>query len=105
MACTRCGWDCCAESSSGAGNSRSRGGGVSGFQGGAAGTEGSKLSVHVGIGCGRVQCFHVGSDEMGWQLVVSGDLFQDQVRRVERKSELEIAYEYSTINIVFIIVL
>lgn len=64
LACTRCGWDCAA--SVGA-----EGGGVGGSSGG--------LSVHVGVGCGRVNCFHVGGDRLGWQLVVSGELFEDQV--------------------------
>jgi hypothetical protein len=30
------------------------------------------LDVHVGIGSGRVRCYHVGCDEFGWQVVVSG---------------------------------
>lgn len=79
MACTRCGWDCatstgisnrdnCDVSS----NSRSqRRGSTLGVMEG--------LKVHVGIGCGRVSCFHVGSDKNGWQLVVSGDVFEAQV--------------------------
>lgn len=45
-------------------------------------SSGSELSVHVGVGCGRVSCFHVGSDERGWQLVVSGELFGEQVSLV-----------------------
>lgn len=39
----------------------------------------SGLSVHVGVGCGGVSCFHVGSEKWGWQLVVSGGLFEEQV--------------------------
>lgn len=67
LACTRCGWDCAAS--------------VGGdFNAGGGGGGGAGLSVHVGIGCGRVSCFHVGSDRLGWQLVVSGELFEDQVR-------------------------
>lgn len=31
------------------------------------------LDVHVGVGWGSVRCYHVGSDELGWQMVVSGD--------------------------------
>lgn len=56
-ACTRCGWECAADGSS---------------------ISSSGLSVHVGVGCGRVRCFHVGSDHRGWQLVVSGPLFEEQ---------------------------
>lgn len=64
FACTRCGWDCAASSV--------------GASGGDA-DSGIGLSVHVGVGCGRVRCFHVGSDRLGWQLVVSGELFENQV--------------------------
>lgn len=63
LACTRCGWHCAAS------------------VGTKAGGGGGGLSVHVGVGCGRVSCFHVGSDRLGWQLVVSGGLFENQVRR------------------------
>lgn len=80
MACTRCGWDCatstgissrdnCDVSNNGRGQRRGNSPDV---------MEG--LKVHVGIGCGRVSCFHVGSDKNGWQLVVSGDVFETQVR-------------------------
>lgn len=69
LACTRCGWDCAA----------SVGGDIAAGGGGGEGV-GAGLSVHVGVGCGRVSCFHVGSDRLGWQLVVSGGLFEDQVR-------------------------
>lgn len=62
LACARCGWDCAAS--------------VGTDDGGGSGG----LSVHVGVGCGRVSCFHVGGDRLGWQLVVSGELFEDQVR-------------------------
>eukprot|EP00903_Cladosiphon_okamuranus_P010785 g10191.t1 len=68
LACTRCGWDCA--SSVGGDIAAGGGGGV-----------GAGLSVHVGVGCGRVSCFHVGSDRLGWQLVVSGELFEDQVAK------------------------
>lgn len=67
LACARCGWDCAASVGTGDG-------------GGSSGSGG--LSVHVGVGCGRVSCFHVGGDRLGWQLVVSGELFEDQVRKV-----------------------
>lgn len=71
LACTRCGWDCAA----------SAGGNIAAAGGGGVGVGvGAGLSVHVGVGCGRVSCFHVGSDRLGWQLVVSGRLFEDQVR-------------------------
>ncbi|CAM9560871.1 unnamed protein product, partial [Ectocarpus sp. 13 AM-2016] len=65
LACTRCGWHCAASVGTEAGG----GGG------------GGGLSVHVGVGCGRVSCFHVGSDRLGWQLVVSGGLFENQVAK------------------------
>lgn len=65
LACTRCGWHCAASVGTEAGGGGGGGGG---------------LSVHVGVGCGRVSCFHVGSDRLGWQLVVSGGLFENQVR-------------------------
>ncbi|CAN0120172.1 unnamed protein product [Ectocarpus sp. 4 AP-2014] len=68
LACTRCGWHCAASVGTEAGGS-----------GGSGGSGG--LSVHVGVGCGRVSCFHVGSDRLGWQLVVSGGLFENQVAK------------------------
>lgn len=85
MACTRCGWDCATSTGVGTGMS-SRDHGDVGNNG-----KGQKrgntpdvmggLKVHVGIGCGRVSCFHVGSDKNGWQLVVSGDVFETQVSK------------------------
>lgn len=72
LACTRCGWECAASAGGG------RSGGANGNTG--AGLDRGGLSVHVGVGCGRVSCFHVGSDQRGWQLVVSGVLFEEQVR-------------------------
>ncbi|CAN0040354.1 unnamed protein product, partial [Ectocarpus fasciculatus] len=68
LACTRCGWHCAASVGAEAG-------------GGGGGGGGGGLSVHVGVGCGRVSCFHVGSDRLGWQLVVSGGLFENQVAK------------------------
>ena len=66
LACARCGWDCATSVGRDAATAAGGGGG-------------GGLSVHVGVGCGRVRCFHVGSDRLGWQLVVSGGLFEDQV--------------------------
>lgn len=80
LACTRCGWDCAS----------SVGGEIA--AGGSAGV-GAGLSVHVGVGCGRVSCFHVGSDRLGWQLVVSGGLFEDQVRGL--RASLLFRWKYS----------
>lgn len=63
-ACTRCGWECAASGELGLGDGSPCS---------------SRLSVHVGVGCGKVSCFHVGSNQRGWQLVVSGSLFEEQV--------------------------
>ncbi|CAM9208125.1 unnamed protein product [Choristocarpus tenellus] len=63
LTCSRCGWTC-ARSIDPTGGDNDEG-----------------LSVHVGIGCGKVDCFNVGSDKLGWQLVVSGELFKKQVAK------------------------
>ena len=79
-ACSRCGWDCATSGGVGGGKNRKR-----------VGDDGMKgLKVHAGIGCGRVRCFHVGSDQRGWQLVVSGKVFATQVSKTEDEKEKEV---------------